>query len=661
VIEKGQSTTLSWTSANTTSCTGTGFATGGAVNGSLTISPTVTTSYSLTCTGAGGTASAGPLTLEVIQPDLAPPVLSNLSVTNITQTGATLTWTTDELATSQVRYGTTASYGSQTTETTSVTTSHSVTLKNLSSETTYHYSVQSRDEHGNTAVSGDATFTTLTPPDTTAPTVSLTSPTGGTHKGTITVTATAQDNKGISSVALLVDGTVRGTITTSPYSFGLNTTTLSDGPHTLTARATDTSNNVTTSAPVTITVDNSPPPPPDTTKPTISGITATNISTSPTIQTFRIAYTTNEPTNGTVRFGQVRNNLQRSTTTQGTLVTNHVAFLGLLRSNTIHYYQITATDAAGNVATSPIYSFRTGVRAVRNLTVQSGSAILTWEIPEDDAFDQIKIVRTKGAEVAKPTDTPLATLSGTATTYTDTGVTDDTDYTYSVFTVAGGEYSEPSFARFRTSSRPPTLSSEAKSALKEQAVKRGGGGGSRGPKTVTSKGAPSQSTHTAKSLRTSVNSSIRALPLLTASVRTVSPKDSTLTLLKGPVSLGKTTWYQVRTASGVTGWTVASNVRQDTSAPSPQSSTSGTPLTMWLTYGVTHPQVATLQKLLNAKGYPVATSGDGSPGRETTYFGRATETALKRYQCAVLNVCSGTPATTGYGATGPRTRTTLGG
>ena len=57
-IKVGSSTTLTWSSTNATSCTGTNFATGNAASGSVSASPTATTTYSVTCTGAGGSKSA---------------------------------------------------------------------------------------------------------------------------------------------------------------------------------------------------------------------------------------------------------------------------------------------------------------------------------------------------------------------------------------------------------------------------------------------------------------------------------------------------------------------------------------------------------------------------------------------------------------------------
>jgi hypothetical protein len=56
-ILTGQSSTLSWGSTNATSCSGTNFSTGNAVSGSLTVMPLTTTTYSVSCIGAAGSAS----------------------------------------------------------------------------------------------------------------------------------------------------------------------------------------------------------------------------------------------------------------------------------------------------------------------------------------------------------------------------------------------------------------------------------------------------------------------------------------------------------------------------------------------------------------------------------------------------------------------------
>jgi len=94
--------------------------------------------------------------------------------------------------------------------------------------------------------------------DTTPPTVSLTAPSAGaTVSGTVSVTATASDNVAVASVQFQLDGANLGSLdTTAPYSVSWDTTTASNGSHTLRAIATDTSNNSTTSASVTVQVSN---------------------------------------------------------------------------------------------------------------------------------------------------------------------------------------------------------------------------------------------------------------------------------------------------------------------------------------------------------------------------------------------------------------------
>ena len=55
-IAQGQSSTLTWSSNNATSCTGNNFSASGATSGSVSVSPSSSTTYSASCTGAGGSA-----------------------------------------------------------------------------------------------------------------------------------------------------------------------------------------------------------------------------------------------------------------------------------------------------------------------------------------------------------------------------------------------------------------------------------------------------------------------------------------------------------------------------------------------------------------------------------------------------------------------------
>jgi len=104
----------------------------------------------------------------------------------------------------------------------------------------------------------DSLFGAAPPPgDTTPPTTSITSPTAGaTVSGTVSVSATAADNVGVSRVELLVDGSLAGTDTSSPYAIGWNTTTAANGAHSLQTRAYDAAGNVGSSAALGVVVSN---------------------------------------------------------------------------------------------------------------------------------------------------------------------------------------------------------------------------------------------------------------------------------------------------------------------------------------------------------------------------------------------------------------------
>ena len=95
--------------------------------------------------------------------DKRAPSIDDVSASGITQTSATVAWTTDEPATSQVEFGTTTAYGSSSGFNAGLITSHTVTLSGLTPGTPYRFVVRSSDEHGNEAMSGELGFNTPLP------------------------------------------------------------------------------------------------------------------------------------------------------------------------------------------------------------------------------------------------------------------------------------------------------------------------------------------------------------------------------------------------------------------------------------------------------------------------------------------------------------------
>ncbi len=104
----------------------------------------------------GSFATSSQITLNISNPPI-----TSISSGVPNQTSATITWNTlTDYSTSQVIYGLSSAYTATSSLSTATTTSHSITLQNLSPNTTYHYAVLSTDDIGNQATSSDQTFTT---------------------------------------------------------------------------------------------------------------------------------------------------------------------------------------------------------------------------------------------------------------------------------------------------------------------------------------------------------------------------------------------------------------------------------------------------------------------------------------------------------------------
>ena len=138
---------------------------------------------------------------------------------------------------------------------TATSSPYSLTLNSTTLSNASHSLVaKAYDAANNVGTSSAVNFTVSNATsDTTPPTVSATE--SGTS-GTITLSATASDNVGVTKVEFYVDNTLKGNAITTPYSLTLNSTTLSNASHSLTAKAYDAANNVGTSSAVNFTVNN---------------------------------------------------------------------------------------------------------------------------------------------------------------------------------------------------------------------------------------------------------------------------------------------------------------------------------------------------------------------------------------------------------------------
>lgn len=241
--------------------------------------------------------------------------------------------------------------------------------------TAWNTATASNGSHTVTAIATDTVGLTATSSVTvtvantvTPPTVSITTPANGAVVlATVSVAANATSSLGIASVQFQIDGVNLGGAVTGPgptYTTSWNTTTATNGAHTVSAIATDMSGNTATSS-ENVTVSNF-----SNVEPVISGVAANSITSS----TATVNWTTNEPSTSQVAYG-LTSSYGMSSTLNSTLVTSHAVALSGLTTSTTYHFQVTSVDANGNSSSSPDSTFTTapaGLQTVMQIQGNSG-------------------------------------------------------------------------------------------------------------------------------------------------------------------------------------------------------------------------------------------------------------------------------------------------
>ncbi len=203
--------------------------------------------------------------------------------------------------------------------------------------------------------------------DTTPPTTSAAE---SGSSGTITLSATASDNVGVTRVEFYVDGVLKGTDTTSPYGMTLNSTTLANGSHTVATKAYDAAGNIGTSSAVSFSVSNGSGG--DTTPPTLSA------SESGSSGTITLSSTATDNI-GVTKVEFFVDNLLKGTDTTSPY---SMALDSTTLANGSHTLIAKGYDAAGNVGTSAGAGFTvsnsvTGGELIGNGGFESGASVWT--------------------------------------------------------------------------------------------------------------------------------------------------------------------------------------------------------------------------------------------------------------------------------------------
>ena len=290
--------------------------------------------------GAGPSPSPSP------SPSQAP-TIANLTVTNISSAAATVTWTTDVPATSEVHYGTSASYG-QTVTDTNLVTAHTINLAGLAANTLYHYQAASVNPvSGARTVSADQTFTTTNVPGPTIGEVTVTpAATTARFQFTTAPDATVQltyllPGNGASALTYAEGGpsgahdiTIAGLTPSTEYAYSIVATT-ADGGQTASEEATFTTDAAEASGPTIGAVT------------TTAGATAAVLSFSTTpASAVQVEYHVTGMSSSVI----VEND---------TPTTTHLVGLTGLTPNTSYTYRITATTPEGGETVGDAATFTT--------------------------------------------------------------------------------------------------------------------------------------------------------------------------------------------------------------------------------------------------------------------------------------------------------------
>ncbi len=203
---------------------------------------------------------------DTIVLDTTAPTISAVASGNITNTSATITWTTNEPATSQVEYGLGASLGNSTAIDNNLVAAHSVVLTGLAAQTSYVYRVRSKDAAAREGIGVSNTFTTLGgPPDGVPPSMPGNVVATPVSPSAIDISwAASTDNVGVSGYKLFRDGSQITTVTagTSYSDIDLSPSTT----YTYRVSAYDAANNNSALSEVVAATTTLP----DTTPPTVS-------------------------------------------------------------------------------------------------------------------------------------------------------------------------------------------------------------------------------------------------------------------------------------------------------------------------------------------------------------------------------------------------------
>ena len=382
------------------------------------------------------------------------PAISNVSYANATSNAVTITWTTDQPATSSVNYGTTATYGSSSLVDTSLVTSHSVTLSGLAPGTIYDYDVVSQNATALSATSPTSTFSTAAVSGGVPPFVGYVAFWGVNNSGVIiSWSSDVPANTVVAYGTTPALGSFSAVQTALTNSHGVTLSGLNSGTtYYFQAQSTGVNGATGSSTPYSFTTTGVASTPTLIANVAVNGITNT---------TGVITWTTDQPSSSEVNFG-TSTSYGSATPLNATLVTSHAVTVTGLTAATSYDFVVVSANASGITSTSPNTTFQTtntiatgpAISSVTAINVTAGTAIITWttELP---APSQVKY----GTSAAYGSLTALDPTAVTSHSVSLSGLLPKTLYDFQVVsgTTSSGNYTFTTSAA-STRTPPPVVS-----------------------------------------------------------------------------------------------------------------------------------------------------------------------------------------------------------